>query len=63
MMIFRILLFAAVIGAVIYAVNLLLNPSEFVRCQKCKGKGYWLSTRGLKDTCDDCGGVGKVKRA
>lgn len=62
-MIFRILLFAAVIGAAFYTVKLLLTPSGFVRCKKCEGKGYWLSTRGLRDTCDECGGVGKLKKA
>lgn len=62
-MIFRILLFVAVIGAIMYAINLFMNPSEFIRCKKCEGKGYWLSTRGLRDTCDECGGAGKLKRA
>lgn len=60
-MIFRILLFVAVIGAVIYAINLLFDSPD-MRCKKCDGKGYWLSTRGHKDTCDDCGGSGKLKR-
>lgn len=61
-MIIRILLVAALIGAVTYLVNSLFTPSEFIRCSKCEGKGYWRSTRGLKDTCDDCGGLGKLKR-
>ena len=29
------------------------------RCRACDGTGYWLGTRGDKNTCKECAGSGK----
>lgn len=35
-----------------------LSLSGSNRCHDCKGQGYWIGTRGEKNTCKTCGGNG-----
>ncbi|WP_138657305.1 hypothetical protein [Maribacter algarum] len=61
-MIFRILMLLLIIGLAIFLIRMVSNTSEYKKCQKCDGKGYWRATKGEKDKCDVCQGAGKVLR-
>ena len=54
------LLFFVAIGIIFFlVVRRLMKPSQFIRCGRCEGKGYWYAARG-KETCDWCKGSGKL---
>ncbi len=62
-MILRLLVIALVLALVGYLLKLMVGTSsEYKRCQKCNGKGFWRATRGEKTKCDVCQGSGKVIR-
>ncbi len=61
-MIFRILITLLILGLGYYIIRMVTGNSEYKKCQKCAGKGYWKATRGEKDKCDVCQGAGKVSR-
>lgn len=60
-LIFRLLFFLAVLAGLYYVLVRIFNPSDFVRCGRCDGKGYWYAARG-RETCDWCKGSGKLPR-
>ena len=57
---FGSLIFLA-IAAIVYVAIKYFTPKGKV-CPKCQGKGWWMATRG-KETCDYCGGIGRVPKA
>lgn len=59
-MIFRILIFAIIIGVILYFIRAYGNQ-EYRKCGKCEGRGYWKGLRGEKEKCDICKGSGKVQ--
>lgn len=59
-MILRILFIIALMGIGYYLYRKLSNPSAYVNCGKCQGKGFWIAMRGEKEKCDVCMGSGKV---
>ncbi|GAA4113675.1 hypothetical protein GCM10022393_12820 [Aquimarina addita] len=61
-MIFRILLIVLVIGGIYLFVKNMLGTTDFKKCGKCDGRGYWIAMRGERDKCDVCKGAGKVSR-
>lgn len=61
LLVFRIVFFLALAGAAYFVLSKLLTPSEYVRCFRCEGKGFWLAARG-RETCDWCKGSGKLPR-
>jgi DnaJ-class molecular chaperone len=61
-MIFRLLIILLIVGLLVYLVKSMTGSSEYKRCQKCDGKGFWRGMRGEKDKCDVCKGSGKVLR-
>ncbi|WP_344925731.1 hypothetical protein [Aquimarina addita] len=40
----------------------MLGTTDFKKCGKCDGRGYWIAMRGERDKCDVCKGAGKVSR-
>jgi len=58
----RLGIFIAAILIVYFLLKKVLVPSDFKKCGKCEGKGYWIALRG-KESCDVCKGAGKVPRA
>jgi len=60
-LIFRILIAIGVVVLLFGIVRKFLTPSEFIRCSRCEGKGFWYGARG-KETCDWCKGAGKLPR-
>ena len=50
-----------VLGFIYFIFKGLLKPSEFIRCHRCEGKGFWYGTRGRED-CNLCKGSGKLHR-
>ena len=61
----RRIVFAAIAGLVFYILRSIERggrKSEYIPCEKCDGKGYWIATKGEKDKCDRCKGSGKVLR-
>ena len=61
MVVFRILFFIGLAVAAYFILSKLLTPSEYIRCSRCDGKGFWLAARG-KETCDWCKGSGRLPR-
>jgi len=55
----RIVIILAVIGIVIYLINLFIASVKSNRCKHCEGYGYWKGTRGEKNFCKVCDGTGK----
>ncbi|MDB4292037.1 hypothetical protein N9954_01415 [Maribacter sp.] len=60
-MIFRLIIIAIILAAV-YHIFKSTTGSQYKRCEKCDGKGYWRAIRGEKDKCDVCQGSGKTLR-
>jgi DnaJ-class molecular chaperone len=58
----RFLLIAVVIGALLYLFKGFFFNSDYKKCGKCEGKGYWIALRGEKNKCDACQGSGKIIR-
>jgi DnaJ-class molecular chaperone len=58
---FRLLLISGLIAIVYLVVKSLVRPSDFIKCGRCEGKGFWYAARG-KETCDWCKGSGKLPR-
>jgi DnaJ-class molecular chaperone len=57
----RILVLVSLAAGVVYLLQKILTPSEFVKCGRCEGKGFWYGTR-EKEICDWCRGSGKIPR-
>lgn len=53
----RLVFFAAILVTIYFIVKRLLQPSAFVRCGRCEGKGFWYSAR-EKVICDWCKVIG-----
>jgi len=60
-LVFRILIIAGLVTGVYFIIRKVLEPSDFVRCGRCDGKGFWYAARG-KEICDWCKGSGKLPR-
>lgn len=58
-MIIRALAILGGLALVYIIVKLASKPSEFRKCGRCEGKGFWYAARG-KETCDWCKGSGKL---
>ncbi len=58
-MIIRVLAVIGALALIYIIVKLVSKPSEFRKCQRCDGKGFWYDARG-KETCDWCKGSGKL---
>jgi DnaJ-class molecular chaperone len=61
-MIFRVVITIIILALVYYLYRIMTGNSEYRKCQKCNGQGYWKATRGERDKCDICKGSGKVLR-
>jgi len=57
----RLALIAIIIWGVVYFIKLLIPPSDFKKCGRCEGKGFWYAARG-KEKCDWCNGSGKLPK-
>lgn len=57
----RFLIIVVIIAALFYVFKGFFS-SDYKKCHKCEGKGYWIALRGEKNTCDACQGSGKVLR-
>ena len=57
----RVVLFLAIGAGIYFVLKMLLTPSDYIRCSRCDGKGFWLGARG-RETCDWCKGSGKLPR-
>lgn len=60
-MIVRVMLIGAVLAVIYLITKLFQQPSGFVRCGRCEGRGFWYAARG-KETCDWCKGSGRLPR-
>lgn len=61
-MIFRLILILIILGVLYYLLKTFITPSDYKKCGKCDGMGYWIAARGGRDKCDICRGSGKVLR-
>jgi len=61
LLLFRIAFILGLAAVVYYIIQKLIQPSDYIRCSRCDGKGYWLAARG-RETCDWCKGSGKLPR-
>lgn len=63
MLFLKVLFFVVVVLLVVYIIRLLRK--QFIpdknQCPKCKGKGYYMATRG-REWCEMCHGTGKINR-
>ena len=57
----RLALFGVVLIGAYFILKRLFAPSDYKKCGKCEGKGYWIALRG-RETCDVCKGAGRVPR-
>ena len=57
----RVLIAIGLLVGLYYLLKKAFPPSDFKKCGKCEGKGYWLALRG-RESCDVCKGSGKVPR-
>lgn len=57
----RLIIFGVIIVVIYFFIKRILNPSEFITCERCAGKGFWYAARG-KENCDWCKGSGKMPR-
>jgi hypothetical protein len=57
----RIALIFAVLAILYFLIKRVIPPSDYKKCGKCEGKGYWIALRG-RESCDACAGSGKVPR-
>jgi len=55
----RIILIIAFFGVGYMLFRLIMLQVEGKRCPGCNGQGYWVGTRGDKNTCKDCAGSGR----
>jgi DnaJ-class molecular chaperone len=58
---FRILVLGGIAAIAYFIITNILRPSDFIKCGRCEGKGFWYAARG-KETCDWCRGSGKLPR-
>ena len=58
---FRILVLIGLAAGVVYLLQKILAPSDFIKCGRCNGKGFWYGAR-EKEICDWCKGSGKLPR-
>ena len=61
-MIFKILIPVLAFGLIFYLFRKLASQINFNKCPECDGLGYWVGTRGDKNTCKKCNGSGKKQR-
>ena len=59
-MILRLLLILLILGAVYYLLKTFISTSDYKKCGKYDGMGYWIAMRGERDKCDICNGSGKA---
>lgn len=52
--------YAFVIGLIYTLGKRFIQSMDQSRCPSCEGKGYWVETRGEKNTCRACGGSGRI---
>lgn len=57
----RLLILGGIVAILYVILKSVIKPSEFVKCGRCEGKGFWYAARG-KETCDWCRGSGKLPR-
>jgi len=60
-LVLRIIVLIGLVAGVYFIVRKLIQPSAFIRCSRCEGKGFWYAARG-KEICDWCKGSGKLPR-
>lgn len=56
----RLVFIVLIIGVLLYLVKVFMGNSNYKKCGKCEGKGYWIALRGEKNKCDACQGSGKI---
>lgn len=59
---FRIILIAGILGAAYLITKLVMSLLTANNCKDCFGEGYWVGTRGDRNTCHTCSGTGKKNR-
>ena len=57
----RLVMIGVVLLIIYFLLKRLFVPSDFKKCGKCDGKGYWVALRG-RETCDVCRGAGRVPK-
>lgn len=57
----RLLFFILALAVIYFLVRKFFPASDYKKCDKCEGKGYWVALRG-RESCDVCSGSGKVSR-
>jgi DnaJ-class molecular chaperone len=60
-LIIRILIFIGLVAGIIFLLQKILTSSDFVKCGRCEGKGFWYTAR-EREKCDWCKGSGKLPR-
>ena len=58
----QVLIAVILLAAIVYVVKRFFPRSEYKKCPKCNGKGYWEAVRS-REPCDLCAGSGKVHRS
>ena len=58
-LVFRLLVIVGLAAGIVWLLQKILNPSGFVKCGRCDGKGFWYGAR-EKEICDWCKGSGKL---
>jgi DnaJ-class molecular chaperone len=61
LLIIRALFFIGLVAGVVYLIQKILVSSDFVKCGRCDGKGFWYTAR-EREKCDWCKGSGKLPR-
>ncbi len=57
--IIRLVIGIAVLVFLYVILKKLFTPSDFKKCGRCEGKGFWYNARG-KEICDWCNGSGRL---
>ena len=58
-MFIRIILTLAFFAFGYFLFRLIMFQVEGKRCPACNGQGYWVGTRGDRNTCKECDGSGR----
>lgn len=61
MVLLRLIIGALALVGLYFLVRRLITPPQFIKCQRCDGKGFWYTARD-RETCDWCRGSGKMPR-
>ncbi|SER01791.1 hypothetical protein SAMN05444359_12187 [Neolewinella agarilytica] len=57
----RIIIVFLFLGGLLFLGKLVVNSLNTKKCNNCKGKGYWIGTRGDRNNCKVCDGTGQLK--